>query len=319
MLITALFPNNLQAGFLSLFSDFLDRITTVGEREVNSQNVALLQGVLNPNFNPASGGGDVIIVDDSALLPETGPSGEEYGKARPSSDQISLYVVHEGDSLSQIAKMFDVSINTIVWGNNLRGSTIKPGQTLVILPVSGIRHTVKTGDTLAKIAKTYKGDLEEIIQYNNLSENASLAVGGIIIVPDGEAPQTATIAGSSVKGTSYPHYEGYYIRPVKGVRSQGIHGYNAVDIAAPSGTPIIAAASGIVIISRDSGWNGGYGDYVVVAHDNGTQTLYSHMSRVVAKIGQVVSQGEVIGYVGSTGRSTGSHLHFEVRGARNPF
>ncbi|MDP2705173.1 MAG: peptidoglycan DD-metalloendopeptidase family protein [Patescibacteria group bacterium] len=313
------FPNGLHAGFLSLFSDFINRVTFVNEREANSQNIALLQGVLNPTFNPASGGGDLVIVDDSALLPETGPSGDEYGKVRPSSDQISLYVVHEGDSLSQIAKMFNVSVNTIVWGNNLRGSTIKPGQTLVILPVSGIRHTVKSGDTLAKIAKTYKGDLDEIVQYNNISANASLAVGSVVIIPDGEAPQTATITSSSVKGTTYPHYEGYYMRPVQGVRSQGLHGYNGIDIAAPSGTPVFASASGVVIISRDSGWNGGYGDYVVIAHDNGTQTLYAHMSRVLARVGQVVSQGEVIGYVGSTGRSTGSHLHFEVRGARNPF
>lgn len=319
LLILSFFPNSLQAGFFSFFSDFINRVTFVNEREANSQNITLLQAILNPTFNPASGGGDVIIIDDSALLPETGPSGDEYGKLRPSSDQISLYVVREGDSLSQIAEMFNVSVNTIIWGNNLRGLTIKPGQTLVILPVSGIRHTVKSGDTLAKIAGTYKGDLNEIVQYNNLSEDAALAVGSVVIIPDGEAPQTATITSSSVFSTSYPHYEGYYIRPVKGVLSQGLHGYNGVDLAAPSGTPIIASASGVIIISRDSGWNGGYGDYVVIVHDNGTQTLYAHMSRVIAGVGQVVSQGEIIGYVGSTGRSTGSHLHFEVRGARNPF
>ncbi|MEK7179898.1 MAG: M23 family metallopeptidase, partial [Patescibacteria group bacterium] len=279
--------------------------------------MALLQAPLTPTPNSASGGGEVLIEDGSALISETGPTGGESSKSRPASDQISVYVVHEGDSLSQIAQMFNVSVNTIIWGNNLKGTTIKPGQTLIILPVSGIRHIVKSGDTLAKIAKLYKGDLDEIVQYNNFSPNEVLSVGSVVIVPDGEALTQPTVV-SSIKtaGTSYPHYEGYYLRPVYGTRSQGLHGYNAVDIAAPSGTPIFASASGVVIVSRASGWNGGYGVYAVIAHDNGTQTLYSHMSKDSVSVGQEVTQGQVIGYVGSTGRSTGSHLHFEVRGAR---
>jgi murein DD-endopeptidase MepM/ murein hydrolase activator NlpD len=110
------------------------------------------------------------------------------------------------------------------------------------------------------------------------------------------------------------------MRPiVGGVRTQGIHGYNAVDLAAPVGTSLMAAASGEVIIAKVGGYNGGYGSYVVIRHGNGSQTLYAHMSRVDARVGQVVSQGEVIGAVGSTGRSTGSHVHFEIRGAANPF
>ena len=103
------------------------------------------------------------------------------------------------------------------------------------------------------------------------------------------------------------------------VRTQGIHGYNAVDLAAPFGTPIVAAASGRVIVSRSGGWNGGYGTYVVIDHPDGTQTLYAHMSRVAVWQGAQVVAGQVIGYVGSTGRSTGPHVHFEVRGAVNPF
>jgi len=281
--------------------------------------MALLQGVLNPTFNPSSGGGDIVVLG-GALLPETGPNGDDAGKSKPTSDQISLYIVREGDSLSQIAQMFNVSVNTIVWGNNLRGTTITPGQTLVILPVSGIRHTVKSGDTLAKIAKEYKGDLDEIVQYNDISANTVLSVGSVIIVPDGEMVVPIVSSGSTlVKATSYPVYNGYYIKPVNGVKSQGLHGYNAVDIAAPSGTRIVAAASGVVIISRATGWNGGYGTYVVISHNNGTQTLYSHMSADIVSVGDVVSQGQVIGYVGSTGRSTGAHLHFEVRGAKNPY
>jgi murein DD-endopeptidase MepM/ murein hydrolase activator NlpD len=110
------------------------------------------------------------------------------------------------------------------------------------------------------------------------------------------------------------------MRPLTGgIKTQGIHGYNGVDIGASTGTPILAAAGGEVIISRAEGWNGGYGIYVVIRHDNGTQTLYAHMSQDIVSVGQRVSQGEVIGYVGNTGRSSGPHLHFEIRGATNPF
>jgi murein DD-endopeptidase MepM/ murein hydrolase activator NlpD len=92
-----------------------------------------------------------------------------------------------------------------------------------------------------------------------------------------------------------------------------------VDLAAPIGTPIMASAEGDVIISKNYGWNGGYGEYVVISHPNGTQTLYAHMSSNLAYQGMHVYKGQVIGFVGSTGKSTGSHLHFEVRGAKNPF
>ena len=103
------------------------------------------------------------------------------------------------------------------------------------------------------------------------------------------------------------------------MRTQGIHGYNAVDLAAGYGSPIRAAAAGEVIVSKASGWNGGYGQYIVIRHANGAQTLYSHMMRNDVGVGSYVSQGQVIGGMGSTGKSTGTHLHFEVRGARNPF
>ena len=113
---------------------------------------------------------------------------------------------------------------------------------------------------------------------------------------------------------------GYYSNPVPGgVITQGIHGWNGVDLAAVRGTPVRAAAGGTVIVARGGGWNGGYGNYAVISHDNGTQTLYSHMRSVIVSSGQPVSSGQVIGYVGATGRATGPHLHFEVRGAQNPF
>jgi murein DD-endopeptidase MepM/ murein hydrolase activator NlpD len=254
------------------------------------------------------------------LSAEAVPVGDE--ELTSEYDRISIYVVHKGDTLPAIAKMFDVSVNTIRWANDIKGNTITVGQTLVILPISGISHTVKKGDTLASIAKMHKGDLEEIMSYNNLPKNAKLAIGDVIIVPDGEisAPVSRPSGTGGGKGYSGPSYEGYYMRPIiGGVKTQGIHGHNAVDLASYSGAKIMASAAGIVLIARDSGWNGGYGDYVVIKHDNGTQTLYAHLSGIAVSTGDYVEQGDTIGYMGTTGRSTGIHLHFEIRGAKNPF
>jgi len=289
---------------------------------VHESSLTLLKSATNIDPNPAQGGADLTVVGGTALLAEGGVNPAiSINESR--TGKISLYVVRDGDSLSQVAQMFGVSVNTIVWANNLRSATaISPGQTLVILPVSGLKYEVKKGDTLAKIAKKYKGDLDEIATFNGLENNASLAVGEEIIIPGGEMAVTvsASTRSSALKGTTGPTFSGYYTNPVPGgSRTQGLHGYNAVDIGARAGTPVAAAASGVVILSREGGWNGGYGSYIVISHDNGTQTLYAHNSSNIVGVGQTVRQGQVIGYVGSTGRSTGPHVHFEVRGATNPF
>jgi LysM repeat protein len=284
--------------------------------------MALLRAVVNTDPNPSKGGGDITI-SNGALVPDSGPLGTiaQVDQILPESDRISVYVVREGDSLSQIANMFDVSTNTIIWSNDIkRGDLIHEGQTLVILPISGIRHTVKKGDTVKSIAIKYKGDVEEIVEYNGLPEDIILSIGDMLIIPNGkiDTPVYSSL-GSIVKGTGGPSYDGYYIRPINGgKKSQGVHGYNAVDIAVSPGTSIFASASGKVIVSR-FGWNGGYGNYIVISHPNGTQTLYAHNTENIVSIGQYVVQGQVIGYSGSTGRVTGPHLHFEVRGAQNPF
>ncbi len=328
-------PIQTHAGVVSFVTGlFSDNKSSESINETNSQNMALLRAAVSVDPNPSKGGGDISIVENMALVSETGPMGSMANISdQKNSDKISIYVVRQGDSLSQIAKMFGVSTNTIVWANDIHNSVIKEGQTLVILPITGIRHEVEKGETIASIAKKYKGDLEEIMQYNNLTEDSKLAVGDIVIIPDGDmdsydysssGKSSSTTSSSSslsnpYRGGSGPYYAGYYIKPVDGVKTQGLHGYNAVDLGAPVGTPIVASASGDVIISRNSGWNGGYGSYVVLQHDNGTQTLYAHMSKDISFVGQHVVQGQVIGYVGSTGKSTGPHLHFEVRGAKNPF
>ncbi len=316
-------PLLAHAGLFSFVNELLSGKTDVYQRTDSAQNMALLSAALAPQKEV--GGGDITIIDESALLPEPGVglSGDE--KIITNNGQISTYVVRPGDNLSQIAKMFGVSVNTIVWGNDLSGTTIKEGQLLVILPISGVKYTVKKGDTLASIAKDHKGDLQEILDYNDLVSGSKIAVGDIVIIPDGEVTHTVhapttTSSSSSSSSSSSVNTSGYFIKPLaKYTRTQGIHGYNAVDLAAPVGTPIVAAANGSVVIARGSGWNGGYGQYVVIRHPNGVQTLYSHMSQVIVSSGSNVLQGQVIGYVGSTGKSTGAHLHFEVRGAKNPF
>jgi len=316
-------PAPAHAGLLSFITTLLHTTNSAVENGHNSQNALVLKAARNVDPNPSKGGGDITVVDDSALLSETGPAGTLADiEERPQhGGRISIYVVREGDSVSQIAKMFGVTAGTIIWANDIkRGSIIREGQTLVILPVSGVQHTVKKGDTLKSIAKKYKGDFDEIIQYNELTEGTVLAVGDVITVPGGEiATPVYSSSETIVRGSGGPTYSGYYLRPITGGRkSQGLHGYNGIDIAAPIGTPILASASGEVIISRGSGWNGGYGVYVVIRHENSTQTLYAHNSQNIVYAGQYVVQGQVIGYVGSTGRSTGPHVHFEVRGASNP-
>ena len=320
-LIVFIVPSFAHASILSFVSSLFsghseDMTATV----VTSQNIPLLQAALSPDPNSAKGGGDITVVGDSALLPESGPSGTMVDIEESRSDQISLYVVRPGDTLSQIAKMFGVSINTIVWANNVTSSTIKPGDQLIILPISGLQYTVKSGDTLKSIAVKYKADVNEIVQFNDLKADVHLAVGTEIIIPDGEIATPKISQSTALRGSGGPNYSGYYSKPLASyVKTQGLHGYNGVDLGAPAGTPIMAAASGEVIVSKNYGWNGGYGEYVVINHNNNTQTLYSHMGGNITYPGMRVSKGQVIGYVGSTGKSTGAHLHFEVRGARNPF
>lgn len=316
-----------RAFFFDLFAktEKLDHVAVSDVLIPNSQTVPLLQSARNVDPNPSKGGGDVLVYNDIALVSDINPFGSVSGvkTAPPSSDQISLYMVQEGDTLSQVSQMFNVSVNTVVWANELSSNKdIHPGQTLLILPVSGVQHVVEKGDTVEKLAKKYEGDIEEILSYNNLTEGAPLAVGETVTIPGGiiekkTAPPSATYTKVATGGQNV---SGYFIHPLPGsVKTQGLHGYNAVDFGASHGTPIRAAAGGTVIVSRTGGWNGGYGNYVVIDHPNGTQTLYSHNSSNTVWQGQTVVAGQIVGYVGSTGRSSGNHLHFEVRGAKNPF
>lgn len=287
--------------------------------------MTLLEGHLN--WNPSSIGAPIVAVADGTTLSARSEDGAFVEQGASGTGQISTYVVESGDTIGTIAAKFGVSVNTIRWANNLSGSTLKVGQELAILPITGVKHTVKKGDTLASIAKKYKANQADIISYNGLSSDAALAVGDEIIIPDGEVSSSSgsTSGSASVQqfASGLKEIVGYYMRPiVGGVKTQGLHGHNGVDLASAYGTPILAAADGTVLISKSGGWNGGYGTYIVLQHDNGTQTLYGHLSATLVQVGDHVSQGQVIGKMGNTGQVTGPtgiHLHFEVRGARNPF
>jgi LysM repeat protein len=318
-------PVTVSAGFFgSLFSATSETAEAATPEVIKTGSildVPVLTSVVHADPNRARGGGEVLI-NDGALV-STGPVGADVmATTRRSSGEISVYIVREGDSLSQIAEMYGVTTNTILWANDIpRATAIRPGDTLVILPVVGVRHVVKAGDTIASIAKKYKGDAEEIELYNQLESGKTLVVGSTLVIPGGAMHIETVTAVSSGNGQSAASIGAASLsHPVPGaIKTQGIHGYNAIDLAAALGTPIRAAAAGEVIVSRSSGWNGGYGNYIVIRHANGVQTLYAHLSRNDVGVGAAVSAGQVIGAMGTTGRSTGSHLHFEVRGARNPF
>lgn len=327
------FSETANAGLLSLMASVLRTEASASMTAVspkpNAQTLAILTAAVNPDPNPNKPIEVVPVYRGETLVADIAAAN---ATGTESSSQISIYTVRSGDTLSGVAQMFDVSVNTIVWANDIsRGAPLRTGQTLVILPVSGIKHPVKKGDTVKSIAAKYNADLDEVLRYNDLSVSSPLKAGQVIIIPYGELPAVAPAAvasgqkshagtGGLLEGRNWPALPGYFIRPLANyVRTQGPHGHNGVDLAAPVGTPIMAAAAGIVIISKSGGWNGGYGNFVAISHPNGTQTLYAHNLRNIVTAGETVSQGQVIGYVGATGEATGPHVHAEVRGAANPF
>ncbi|OGF62594.1 hypothetical protein A2926_01075 [Candidatus Giovannonibacteria bacterium RIFCSPLOWO2_01_FULL_44_40] len=319
VLVLALSAGTAHAGFLSFLSKLLINDQDI-RTSYNAQNIPLLKAPSTPDPKAATGGAIINLVDNLSLLPVVGPMGSIADVEDYKLDQITIYIVREGDTLSKIADMFGVSVSTIYWANDLkRGDLIKAGDTLVILPITGLQYTVKKGDTIKAIAAKYKSDAQEIIAYNNLPADGVLEEGVTIIIPDAEL---ASLPQSSarLRGSGGPTFAGYFTRPIIGGRkTQGLHGFNGVDLADNCGTPVYASAGGTVIVARSQGWNGGYGRYIAISHPNGTQTLYAHLLGVYASVGQYVSQSSNIGTIGSTGNSTGCHVHFEVRGARNPY
>lgn len=330
-----LYPRPAEAGFFSALRWLLGGVSsaeTVSESPATEISMPIMgsQASLSAAVGaPVEDDVSLLTTQENALVSMRNPLGTI---PRAASDQITVYRVEPGDTPSGIADRFGISLQTLLWANNLRSSnTVKVGDELIILPVTGVQYEVKRGDTLESIAKKFKGDAAEIMAFNGLGIGEVLTAGQIVIIPDGEltpppAPAPRPSAGGT-RVTGVPDYKGFYMRPIVGGRNvratkanpHGLHGYNGVDLANSCGTPVLASAAGTVIIARTGGWNGGYGLYAVVTHANNTQTLYAHLSSLAIKTGDLVGQGTTIGTLGSTGNSTGCHVHFEIRGAKNPF
>ncbi|MBI4457851.1 M23 family metallopeptidase [Candidatus Uhrbacteria bacterium] len=303
-----------------------------GEEEVLIEEVVDQSGGTEFTYvgNQALGANDVLdeidenTIDDEYLSPIANavrPTPDAASvEARPTRTQITEYVVQPGDVIGSIAERFGLRVATVLQTNGLGArSLIRPGDKLTILPVDGVRHKVKKGDTVAALAKLYKAEAGKILEMNSLVDSSPLAVGVEIIVPDGRlppppppkpTPRLATdlrnifvpptaVAGKMLWPTAVRRITQYYGRR-----------HTGVDIAGPVGTPLYAADDGIV---EFSGWNrGGYGNMTIVNHQNGLYTRYAHATKNLTKVGAVVKKGDIIALMGSTGRSTGPHIHFEV-------
>lgn len=282
------------------------------------------RGVLHyspaPVANEANGSSLATVVGGTSLVKTATPTTTVVRAS------VSDYVVQGGDTISTIASRFGISTNTILWANNLNETDfIKPGQVLKVPPASGVVHTVKSGDTIGAIATKYEADESKILEFNKLADAAAIEVGQTLIVPGGRiapppAPtRVATSTGGSIFSSSPPPS----VRVAAGGRllwptvSHRIYTYftwrhTGIDIDTGLGTPIYAAEAGRVVQAQ-GGWNGGYGIMVILDHGNGMQTLYAHASRLYVTVGQYIEKGQTIAGAGSTGRSSGTHLHFEVR------
>ena len=272
-------------------------------------------GPSEPVFEPTT-------VQENAVFAHN-PADTDYAES-VSGKRVGVveYTVQPGDNLSFIARDYGVSVESIMWANGLRDSnSIREDDILKIPPVSGVIHIVKKGDTINTIAKKYGVEPDIIVTYNDLPQDGKLQVNDELIVPDGKIKSsTGTVATRTPKFSYLPDLGDYFTHPTGGLGriTQWLHGRNGIDVANTYGTPIYAAAAGTVVAARTSGWNGGFGLYIKLSHPNGIDTLYSHLSKTLVVAGQTVQKGQQIGNMGSSGRSTGSHLHFEVHGAKNP-
>ncbi|MBI2574184.1 MAG: M23 family metallopeptidase [Candidatus Wildermuthbacteria bacterium] len=274
---------------------------------------------------------EFIFVNKTSLMAVTPPVsftprvfgiilGEEGSFDSDLKSDVTKYTVVEGDTPSLIANKFGVSLNTILWANSLsKSATLKPGQELVVLPVSGVLHMVRPNDTLSGIAAAYNAKARDVAEFNGLESDSKVFAGDLLIIPNGTMP-SRTLARPDL----IPVANSYFIYPIPAPHrlTQGLHPFNAVDLSnGACGDPVFAAAGGTV---QRTGSTTQGGKYVRILHPNGVVTYYGHLSSITAVPETSVMQGQIIGYVGYTGYTipkgpAGCHIHFEVRGAINPF
>lgn len=240
---------------------------------------------------------------------------------KPRSEIID-YKVESGDTISSIAEKFGLSADTIKWANDLTSDSIKPEDSLKILPVSGVSHIVKSGDTLESVAKKYSAEQQAIMDFpfNDVPDDFSLKVGQLLIVPEGSPPQVAAparpkpqyLAQGPASAAFQAPFGAQFIWPTGGSITQYFAWYHpGVDIANRAAPGVSTSDGGKIVVA---GWpdSSGYGNRIVIDHGNGYTSLYAHLSNIYVSIGDTVSRGQLIGQMGSTGRSTGTHLHFEI-------
>ncbi len=243
--------------------------------------------------------------------------------------EVLEYTVQPGDTLSTIAEDHLVSIEAIKYVNDLTSDLIRPGDTIEIPPVGGLVHQVEEGDSISSIASLYNVSAQAIVDFNHLEEPFTIRAGDELVIPDAQIPvqqpvvlaqagqSTAPNAGLTLETIASPQTgTGGFIMPTTGTITQYFWwGHTAIDIAAACGTPIVAADSGTIVYAQ--WWPGGGGNSIFIDHGNGYVTKYAHMSGF-AKTGGGVSRGEVIGYMGATGRAFGCHVHFIVEYGGRP-
>jgi murein DD-endopeptidase MepM/ murein hydrolase activator NlpD len=267
--------------------------------------------------------GDIAHSSDSLIKPILPTVGERL----PEPNKIHTYIVREGDTLSSIARRFGIKTQTILWANQLtETSLLRIGQKLVVLPSDGLLYTIRQGDTLGKIAQRYSVSIDSILNANKLADiQTTLAIGQTILLPNAvrheiiqqAQPQKQQTLLARIKNIFTPKQpkkisgETALLWPTSASRITQYFSWRhpGVDIAGPISNNIFAAAAGTVIFS---GWQRGYGNTIIVDHGDGRKTRYAHASKIFVKTGESVSRGEIIAKVGSTGRSTGPHIHFEV-------
>jgi murein DD-endopeptidase MepM/ murein hydrolase activator NlpD len=263
---------------------------------------------------------------DDDLLTSASDKGEPENK----EIKIHTYTVESGDTLSSIASAHNLKVSTIAESNKLSlGSILNVGQVLVFPSIDGILHEIRSGETIWDISVLNNVEVDRIAEVNNLDAPDKLQLGQKLIIPDVDklrfavaststpvvsARSTISRGGSGSSGVSGGSSISFSM-PARGritspfgMRWGRMH--NGIDIAAPTGTPIYASAAGQVTFS---GWNGGYGNLVIINHGNGMETYYAHNSKNLVSKGQNVSKGAHIANMGSTGNSTGPHVHFEIR------
>lgn len=254
-------------------------------------------------------------------------------------NKTESYFVEGGDTLSTIAEKFGLKLTTLLEANSLSlKSNIRPGQELTILPIDGLLYTVKSGDTISKLASKYQAQTNQIKEYNKISDD-SLAIGKEILIPYAVKPKPVYIAPKVTSSYTPPTTAATNTATTIVYTTSGIpanvavsgtrlqwptseyvvtqyyhYGHTGLDISGARrfDAPLYASESGTVIKAQ-GGWNGGYGNYIIIDHGGGWQTLYAHASKIFVTPGEYVERGQAVAMMGTSGRSTGPHIHYEVR------